>query len=397
MDDIDWDLLSSYAGLLSLATLSIYAGSHGSLPHQRKAESKLGQVVETSEEDEEENMERLSSDEAWLFPVIGSAALLGLYMVVKYFGTDWINWFLGWYFSIVGIGSIWKSSVSLFRWMVGDAYWRTFHHFNFVIQKNKRAILSLSWRTPTLFLLPFAFVPPVLYSTGTGSRKSILITDILGLSFAHNALSLLKIDSFKTGSILLGGLFLYDVWWVFGTEVMVKVATSLDAPIKLLWPKSLSLADERGYTMLGLGDIVIPGMFVALALRYDYHCYMSACRASSQQSIKFLKPYFHAGLVAYVLGLVTTMTMMHVFHAAQPALLYLSPSCTLSFAVTASLRGELKEVWNWNDGPEEEAKEVARPDAEKDAKAEIAMGPVAANGEKGDPHPNYQEACLSKT
>jgi hypothetical protein len=35
------------------------------------------------------------------------------------------------------------------------------------------------------------------------------------------------------------------------------------------------------------------------------------------------KPYFNAALSAYILGLGTTMTVMHVFHAAQPALLYL--------------------------------------------------------------------------
>lgn len=29
---VDWDLLSSYAGLLGLALFSIYAGAHGSLP-----------------------------------------------------------------------------------------------------------------------------------------------------------------------------------------------------------------------------------------------------------------------------------------------------------------------------------------------------------------------------
>lgn len=46
------------------------------------------------------------------------------------------------------------------------------------------------------------------------------MTDILALSFSHNALSLLKLDSFKTGCILLTGLFLYDIWWVFGTEVV---------------------------------------------------------------------------------------------------------------------------------------------------------------------------------
>ncbi len=33
-------------------------------------------------------------------------------------------------------------------------------------------------------------------------------------------MSLLKIDSFRTGCILLSGLFLYDVWWVFGTTVV---------------------------------------------------------------------------------------------------------------------------------------------------------------------------------
>jgi minor histocompatibility antigen H13 len=48
----------------------------------------------------------------------------------------------------------------------------------------------------------------------------VLLTDILSMSFSHNALSLLKIDSFKTGCILLSGLFFYDIWWVFGTEVV---------------------------------------------------------------------------------------------------------------------------------------------------------------------------------
>jgi minor histocompatibility antigen H13 len=48
----------------------------------------------------------------------------------------------------------------------------------------------------------------------------VLLTDVLALSFSYNALSLLKLDSFKTGSILLSGLFVYDVWWVFGTDVV---------------------------------------------------------------------------------------------------------------------------------------------------------------------------------
>lgn len=99
---------------------------------------------------------------------------------------------------------------------------------------------------------------------------------------------------------------------------MVKVATNLDVPIKLLWAKSLSFSPERGFTMLGLGDIVVPGMFVALALRYDQHR-----GAQRGQHARYSKPYFCAALAAYVAGLGATMAVMHVFKAAQPALLYL--------------------------------------------------------------------------
>lgn len=99
---------------------------------------------------------------------------------------------------------------------------------------------------------------------------------------------------------------------------MVKVATSLDLPIKILWPKSLVFATERGFTMLGLGDIVVPGMFITLALRYDL-----SRSAHKQPSQPFAKPYFVTAMSAYVLGLCTTMGVMHFVGAAQPALLYL--------------------------------------------------------------------------
>lgn len=51
-----------------------------------------------------------------------------------------------------------------------------------------------------------------------------------------------------------GGLFFYDIFWVFGTDVMETVAKSFDAPIKVIWPKG------KGFSLLGLGDIVIPGI-----------------------------------------------------------------------------------------------------------------------------------------
>ena len=35
------------------------------------------------------------------------------------------------------------------------------------------------------------------------------------------------------GFVLLGGLFFYDIFFVFGTDVMVTVAVSMDVPIKV--------------------------------------------------------------------------------------------------------------------------------------------------------------------
>jgi hypothetical protein len=39
---------------------------------------------------------------------IGSFALFGMYLVVKYLGKEWINFLLGWYFAITGVASVWK-------------------------------------------------------------------------------------------------------------------------------------------------------------------------------------------------------------------------------------------------------------------------------------------------
>ena len=96
---------------------------------------------------------------------------------------------------------------------------------------------------------------------------------------------------------------------------MVKVATKVDAPIKLLWPKSMWLTGDRGFTILGLGDVVVPGIFVALALRYDFQ--------REQNGKGSRRVFFWASLTGYSLGLLTTMSVMHVFRAAQPALLYI--------------------------------------------------------------------------
>lgn len=124
------------------------------------------------------------------------------------------------------------------------------------------------------------------------------------------------------------------------------------------------------------------GVFVALALRFDYSLYT---RKYPDRPILpsqgFPKPYFYTTLAAYVSGLLTTIGVMHVFQAAQPALLYLSPACgtspslrpgyhhstTLTFpshitvgavSLAALFRSETATLWAWADGEDDELEDL---------------------------------------
>ena len=91
-------------------------------------------------------------------------------------------------------------------------------------------------------------------------------------------------DMIVFATLLPGGLFFYDIFWVFGTKVMVTVAKSFEAPIKLVFPQDL-LENGLGATnmaMLGLGDIVIPGQFSERDMGSNY---IQCCVKSNSFSI----------------------------------------------------------------------------------------------------------------
>ena len=176
------------------------------------------------------------------------------------------------------------------------------------------------------------------------STKHWIANNIFGFAFSIQGIALLSLGSYKIGCILLCGLFLYDIFWVFGTDVMVTVAKSFDAPVKLLFPKDL-FASELQYSMLGLGDIVIPGIFIALLLRFDKNRNKNNNNNNKKgNKNSFAKTYFTVCFIAYTVGLITTVFIMHTFQAAQPALLYLVPACIGSSALLAIINGDLSSL-----------------------------------------------------
>ena len=60
---------------------------------------------------------------------------------------------------------------------------------------------------------------------------------------------------------------------------------------------------------------------------------------------KASKVYFCTGFLAYILGLGTTIAVMHIFKAAQPALLYLVPSCLGLPLFVALIRGDISDLF----------------------------------------------------
>lgn len=135
------------------------------------------------------------------------------------------------------------------------------------VEGRPRELINFKFDTKDVLCFVLASVFGVWYLL----KKHWVANNIFGIAFAINGVELLHLNSVTTGCILLGGLFFYDVFWVFGTDVMVTVAKSFEAPIKLVFPQDFL---EKGFfgtnfAMLGLGDIVIPGIFIALLLRFD--------------------------------------------------------------------------------------------------------------------------------
>ncbi|WVQ93668.1 hypothetical protein IAU59_000744 [Kwoniella sp. CBS 9459] len=372
----DSALWGSYLSLGLQALVPIAIGSFKSLKTpestlaKRRANRKDKLLDEEDDEEEEAIEETLTWADSLLFPVLGSVALLGLWAILKYVGKEWINLILGVYFTGAGmfaVQSTFSSVANFFLRALGKK--PTTYHIR--VSDGIKQVFHQPITLSSLILLPISIILPLLYIP---LGRPYLLSNVLALSLSTATLALLKLDSFFTAFLLLGVLLVYDIFWVFATPVMVTVARGIDAPIKILSPKTSPFGQPKDFAMLGLGDIVVPGLVIALCLRYDLarHAKAYPNREVTPRS-SFGKPYFYTGLISYVIGLGTTMVVMHTFKAAQPALLYLSPACTLGPLLLAAIKGEIKDLWTWTDGPTEEQTDKKLLDQTIEAASEVAM------------------------
>ncbi|PFH37167.1 putative minor histocompatibility antigen h13 [Besnoitia besnoiti] len=362
----------------------LYIGSHMSLK-QNEIDEITGEKANKSE--------AMNHTDAMLFPVFGSIALCSLYVAYKFLDASWVNFLLTLYLTAIGVVALAETLHVALMPLFPD--WANESRFSFkfclphipvlcprpdISTPEKRAeyeascTYSLSYSQICAYLLAGVLAAVWLW------KKHWAIHNLLGIAFCIQAISLVSVGNFTVATILLSGLFVYDIFWVFGTDVMVTVAKSFEGPAKLIFPVSL---DPWAQSILGLGDIVIPGVFISMCLRFDYWLATaaatlgaSASRAAEGTQVKtaaapvtnidihqkFSKFYFWVVVIFYEAGLLTTGVIMLVFRHPQPALLYLVPFCLFSLFGAAALNGQVKEVLAYREDDEDkpaEAKDAA--------------------------------------
>eukprot|EP00047_Mylnosiga_fluctuans_P012357 m.25569 g.25569 ORF g.25569 m.25569 type:complete len:330 (+) comp4182_c0_seq1:130-1119(+) len=181
--------------------------------------------------------------------------------------------------------------------------------------------------------------------------------DILGATSCIAMLSFIRVSSTKVVLVLFAGLLVYDIFWVFYSDrffrssVMLEVAESqagnplqsaaeqLSVHVRLptlSLPAMLSVPrwDMTAVSILGLGDMFVPGLMVVHALRQEEFF----ARMGSTV------PLFRGCLIGYVAGLLIAIAAARTFDTPQPALLYILPCVCLPAALLA-LRSGLISAW----------------------------------------------------
>ncbi|CAH1641236.1 unnamed protein product [Spodoptera littoralis] len=352
---------SSKVSACLISMLLIVYGSFRSLNMEREARERaerereatlLGGKPATTSSSSNSNVQTLNTMQALCFPLGSSVALL-----IMFFFFDSMQTLVAICTAIIACAALAFLLTPLCQYVAGGA----------------RGAVCGRYSAPELAAaLLAAAIVAVWVLTGHW-----LLMDAMGMGLCVTFIALIRLPSLKVSTLLLTGLLLYDVFWVFfssyifTTNVMVKVATrpaenpmnvvarrlqlggamrdapKLSLPAKLVFP---SMHHQGHFSMLGLGDIVMPGLLLCFVLRYDAYkkatlvCQMG--QVPGPRSMGSRLTYFHCSLLGYFLGLLTATVSAEVFKAAQPALLYLVPFTLLPLLTMAYVKGDLRRMWS---------------------------------------------------
>ncbi|XP_073260424.1 signal peptide peptidase-like 4 isoform X2 [Populus alba] len=273
----------------------------------------------------------INTASAILFVVIASCFLVMLYKLMSY----WFIEVLVVLFCIGGVEGLQTCLVALlscFRWFqpAGES---------FIKVPFFGAVSYL-----TLAVSPFCIAFAVVWAVFRRVSFAWIGQDILGIALIITVLQIVRVPNLKVGTVLLSCAFLYDIFWVFVSKwwfkesVMIVVARgdkSGEDGIPMLLKIPRMFDPWGGYSIIGFGDIILPGLLVAFSLRYDW---------LAKKNLR--AGYFLWAMTAYGLGLLITYAALNMMDGhGQPALLYIVPFTLGTFLTLGRQRGDLKTLW----------------------------------------------------
>ncbi|KAF5733060.1 signal peptide peptidase-like 4 [Tripterygium wilfordii] len=274
----------------------------------------------------------ISVPSAILFVVIASCFLVMLYKLMSF----WFIEVLVVLFCIGGIEGLQTCSVSLLS---------CFRRFRHAGESFIKVPLFGDVSYLTLAVSPLCIASSVLWAVYRRYSLAWIGQDILGIALIITVLQIVRVPNLKVGTVLLSCAFLYDIFWVFVSKlwfresVMIVVARgdkSGEDGIPMLLKIPRMFDPWGGFSIIGFGDIILPGLVVAFSLRYDFLAKRS-----------FRAGYFVWAMTAYGLGLLVTYVALNMMDGhGQPALLYIVPFTLGTFLTLGKKRGELKTLWS---------------------------------------------------
>ncbi|NXG55091.1 HM13 protein, partial [Hemiprocne comata] len=322
----------AYGSLVLMALLPIFFGALRSVSCAKSKNSS-------------EMPETITSRDAARFPIVASCTLLGLYLFFKIFSQEYINLLLSMYFFVLGILAL-SHTISP---MMNRFFPANFPNKQYQLLftqgsgESKEEIVNYEFDTKDLVCLALSSVVGVWYLL----RKHWIANNLFGLAFSLNGVELLHLNNVSTGCILLGGLFIYDIFWVTGS---VPGADPWGRHVRG-WRRSAGTCcwthgpteDSSQAENTGLAPIW------PLASQPQGHWALAPSPCSLKKNTH---TYFYTSFVAYIFGLGLTIFIMHIFKHAQPALLYLVPACIGFPLLVALAKGEVTEMFSYESSAE---------------------------------------------
>jgi len=257
---------------------------------------------------------------AIFLPVFGSIMLVALF-----FFLDWLIYLLEAFVTISGFSSTSFVVYSLIYKTVAKRGWERSKSFRWIGDVTVSGVISMC-------------VSAVIVVTWLVTRHWFP-TDILAVCIAGTAIAFVRLPSLRVAFVIMTLFLLYDVFWVyisqyiFKKNVMVTVAQKVVAP-SLPMLIGLPRVLDGGISMLGVGDMVLPGLFLSFLYRFDRHC-----------ELPFKNGFFLKAWIGYLVGIIGTLFAVVLMNRGQPALLFLVPCTLLPTIAFAHLSGRLGQMW----------------------------------------------------